>query len=218
MISEEFGIVPNPPFPRDAAIMGIMLLAALIITLTCKVDPAAISGESTFKGGMSAAACILGVAWVGNTFVAGQMDVISEFGSSAIQLAPWLLAVVLLFASALLYSQGLTSALFMPLAASIGITPWLMAASFPAVTGMYLLPTYPTTVAGIEMDDTGSTRIGKWVFNHPFLIPGVVSVLVAVLLGFVLAPVVIRIIRMSSFFPIPLFRTGRRPSKQVWIR
>lgn len=191
IISDSVGLIENPPLPRDAAIMCVMLLCALVITILCKVDPASVSSESTFRGGMSAATCILGVAWLGNTFVNGHLETIADAGGSVLESAPWLLTVVLFFASALLYSQGATTATFMPLAAAIGVAPVTMVAAFPAVTGLYLLPTYPTTVAAIEMDDTGSTRIGKWVFNHPFIVPGVVSVAVAVALGFLLAPILL---------------------------
>ena len=79
----------------------------------------------------------------------------------------------------------------MPVAQAMGVSGAVMVASFPAVTGLYLLPTYPTTVAAIEMDDTGSTRIGKYVFNHPFLLPGLVTVIVAVGLGFLIAPILL---------------------------
>lgn len=189
-VSESVGLIPNPPFPRNAAIMIIMLAVALLIGIFCKIQVDEVSSQSTFKGGMSAAVCILGVAWLGNTFVNGHIEEIAAVGGTVIESAPWLLAVVLFFASALLYSQGATTAAMMPVATAMGVAAPVMVASFPAVTGLYVLPTYPTTVAAIEMDDTGSTRIGKYVFNHPFLIPGVVTVAVAVALGFMLAPLI----------------------------
>lgn len=189
--SDMITIMQNPPYPRNAAIMIVMLAAALIMVFVCKPDVATVSSQATFKGGMSAATCILGVAWLGNTFVNGHIDEIKSVGENVLSGAPWLLAVVLFFASALLYSQGATTATLMPVAQAMGVSGSVMVASFPAVTGLYLLPTYPTTVAAIEMDDTGSTRIGKYVFNHPFLLPGVVSVVVAVAVGFALAPIIV---------------------------
>ncbi|MGO1592633.1 MAG: anaerobic C4-dicarboxylate transporter [Ancrocorticia sp.] len=189
--SDMIPIMQNPPYPRNAAIMIVMLAAALVMVFVCKPEVPAISSQATFKGGMSAATCILGVAWLGNTFVEGHLQEIEDVGASVLGSAPWLLAVVLFFASALLYSQGATAATLMPVAQTMGVSGAVMVASFPAVTGLYLLPTYPTTVAAIEMDDTGSTRIGKFVFNHPFLLPGVVSVVVAVGLGFLLAPIIV---------------------------
>ena len=189
-VSDSIALIENPTVPRNAAIMIIMLAVAMLIGLTCKISVDEVSSQSTFKGGMSAAICVLGVAWLGNTFVNGHLEEIASVGGSVIESAPWLLAVVLFFASALLYSQGATTAAMMPVASAIGVAPAVMVASFPAVTGLFVLPTYPTVVAAVEMDDTGSTRIGKFVFNHPFFIPGVVTVAVAVVLGFGLAPIV----------------------------
>ena len=189
--SSSLGLVKNPPLPQNAAIMTFMMAAGILIVLLCKAPLSQISSQSTYKGGTSAALCILGVAWLGNTFVNGHLELIKRFGGDVLSHYPWLFAVVLFFASALLYSQGATTATLMPVAQSIGVAATTMLASFPAATGLYLLPTYPTTVAAVELDDTGSTKIGKYVFNHPFLLPGVVSVVVAVGLGFLLAPLVI---------------------------
>lgn len=189
--SDRIPIMAEPPLPRNVAIMTFMLAAALVMVFVCKPNVAEISSMSTFKGGMSASVCILGVAWLGNTFVNGHIEEIKAVGESVLSSSPWLLAVVLFFASALLYSQGATTATLMPVAQAMGVSGAVMVASFPAVTGLYLLPTYPTTVAAIEMDDTGSTRIGKYVFNHPFLLPGLVSVVVAIALGFLMAPILL---------------------------
>jgi anaerobic C4-dicarboxylate transporter DcuA len=84
----------------------------------------------------------------------------------------------------LLYSQGATTKALMPAALAIGVSPLTAIASFAAVSALFVLPTYPTLLAAVEMDDTGSTRIGKAVFNHPFLIPGVVTITSSVLLAF----------------------------------
>lgn len=191
LISKQVGIIAQPPLSRDAAIMTFMMLTALIIMIVSKEPIEQFADQSTFKGGMTANMCILGVVWLGNTFVKNYLDLIQEVGGSIVNSHPWMLAIVLFFASALLYSQASTTATLMPVAAGIGISGATMVAAFPAVTGLYLLPTYPTTVAAIQFDDTGSTRIGKFVFNHPFILPGVVSVTVSVLLGFAVVGLVL---------------------------
>ncbi len=191
LTSPKVGLIEDPTLGRSPAIMTFMFAAGMIIVLTCKVSIGTITSQSTYKGGTSAAICILGVAWLGNTFVEAHIDEIKTVGGDVISQYPWLLAVVLFFASALLYSQGATTITLMPVAQGMGVAASTMLASFPAVTGLYLLPTYPTTVAAVEMDSTGTTRIGKYVFNHPFLLPGVVSVAVAVVLGFGLAPMIL---------------------------
>lgn len=175
----------NPPMLRDNAIMLFMLTAALVIVWLCKVETGMILQASTFKSGMSAAVCVLGVAWLGNVFVQNNIDLIKAFSSDILDYYPWLLAVALFFASMLLYSQAATTKALIPAAIALGVTPVSLIASFAAVSALFVLPTYPTLIAAVEMDDTGSTRIGKYVFNHPFMIPGVVTLFIAVLLGYV---------------------------------
>ena len=71
------------------------------------------------------------------------------------------------------------------------MSPVAAIASFGAVSALFVLPTYPTLLAAVEFDDTGSTRIGKYVFDHPFIIPGVIAISLSVILGLILAPMVI---------------------------
>ncbi|WP_458734461.1 anaerobic C4-dicarboxylate transporter [Zobellella taiwanensis] len=183
-ISDKVGLIPNPVLPRDAAIMIFMLTAAGAITLGCRLDAAAIPNMATFKSGMSACVCVLGVAWLGDTFVSNHIEEIKSFAGGLLETYSWLLAVTLFFASMLLYSQGATTKALMPAALAIGVDPLTAVASFAAVSALFVLPTYPTLLAAVEMDDTGSTRIGKAVFNHPFFIPGVVTIAASVALGF----------------------------------
>lgn len=183
--------IDNPTIGRSEAIMAIMLTAAGLISLVCKIDLAEISAMPTFRSGMCACICVLGVAWLGSTFVNGHLDEIKQFSSDLLSAYPWMLAVVLFFASMLLYSQGATTAALMPAAMAMGVDPIAAVAAFAAVSALFVLPTYPTLIAAIEMDDTGSTRIGKYVFNHPFLLPGVVTISVSVMCAFAIGSVVI---------------------------
>lgn len=100
-------------------------------------------------------------------------------------------AAVVFFASMLLYSQAATTRALMPAALALGVGPEAAIASFAAVSALFVLPTYPTPLAAMEFDDTGSTRLGKYVFDHPFLIPGVVTIVLAVSFAFLLAPLVV---------------------------
>lgn len=187
MISKNVGLIENPILSRDQAIIALMLSAATFIVIFCKVDTSEITSASTFKSGMSAAICVMGVAWLGNTFVGGHIDQIKEAASSLLNTYPWLLAVALFIAGTLLYSQAATAKALYPAALALGISPEAAIASFAAVSALFVLPTYPTLLAAVEMDDTGSTRIGKLVFNHPFLIPGVIAIALSVVFGFVMA-------------------------------
>lgn len=191
LISDSVGLITEPHIDRNQAIMAIMLTAAAAIVTVCKIEANDVSLAPTFRSGMSACICVLGVAWLGDTFVSNHLDSIKDFAGGLLQEYPWMLAVTLFFASMLLYSQGATTTALMPAALAIGVSPLTAVASFSAVSALFVLPTYPTLLAAVEMDDTGSTRIGKWVFNHPFMVPGVVTIVAAVSLGFVFGELIL---------------------------
>ena len=94
---------------------------------------------------------------------------------------PWLFGVALFVMSILLYSQAATIRAVVPLGIALGISPLLLIALFPAVNGYFFIPNYPTVVAAINFDRTGTTRIGKYILNHSFMMPGLVSTIVAIL-------------------------------------
>ncbi|MGL5163578.1 MAG: anaerobic C4-dicarboxylate transporter [Plesiomonas shigelloides] len=190
-ISPTVGLIETPVMPRNDAIIAFMLTAATAITVLCKVDSGKIVNAATFKSGMSACICVMGVAWLGDTFVAAHLDGIKETASSILNQYPWMLAVVLFFAAMLLYSQAATAKALLPAALALGVAPVTAIASFAAVSALFVLPTYPTLLAAVEMDDTGSTRIGKAVFNHPFMIPGVLCISLSVLFGFLVGGMVL---------------------------
>ncbi len=183
-ISKSVGLIQHPVLGRNEAIMAFMLSAAALIALVTKIDASKISTMSTFRSGMTACVCVLGVAWLGSTFVNAHVADIKDVAGTLLSDHPWTLSLVLFFASMLLYSQGATTVALMPAALAIGVAPLTAIASFAAVSALFVLPTYPTLLAAVEMDDTGSTRIGAYVFNHPFFVPGVVSIASSVALGF----------------------------------
>lgn len=191
LISKNIGIIQNPILSRDNAIISFMLGTAALIVMLCKLDTSQITSAPTFKSGMSAAICVMGVAWLGNTFVGAHIEGIKAASSGLLNSYPWMLAVVLFVAATLLYSQAATAKALYPAAFALGVSPIAAIASFAAVSALFVLPTYPTLLAAVEMDDTGSTRIGKFVFNHPFLLPGVIAISLSVLFGFIWASVMI---------------------------
>ena len=190
-ISPTVGLIKEPIIGRDHAIITFMLSAAALITLFCKVEAKNILNAATFKSGMSACICVLGVAWLGTTFVTAHLEEINVVAGNLLESKPWLLAVVLFFASMLLYSQAATTKALMPAALALGVSPLAAVASFAAVSALFVLPTYPTLLAAVEFDDTGSTRIGKYVFDHPFIIPGVVTITSAVTLAFIFGGIIL---------------------------
>ena len=189
--SDKVGLIKNAPIDRTSAIIAIMLTTATVIMLVAKLNPSEMLTAPTFKAGMSAAICVLGVAWLGTVFVQGHMEQITHLAGNVLQAQPWLLAVVLFLSASLLYSQAATAKALMPIAFTLGLGPVSIVASFAAVSALFVLPTYPTVLAAVEMDDTGTTRIGKYVFNHPFLIPGVVTIALTVVLAFGLGAIIL---------------------------
>ncbi|HSK23210.1 MAG TPA: anaerobic C4-dicarboxylate transporter [Egicoccus sp.] len=190
-ISDTVGLIAEPTLPRNEAIITIMLTIGTIITMMARFDPAKILKSQVFQSGMSATVCILGVAWLGTTFVNARMEQIQAMAGDILATRPWTLAIVLVFASALLYSQAATTKALMPAALALGVGPLGAIAAFPAVSALFILPTYPTLLAAVEMDDTGSTRIGKFVFNHPFMIPGMVNIALAVVFGYLFGSLIL---------------------------
>ena len=191
-ISPAVGLIKPVIVPRDAAIMSIMLTIGTLITMTCKVQIGNVASTSVFKSGMVACVCVLGVAWLGDTFVSGHVAEIKALAASSVSQYPALLAVVFFLAAMLLYSQAATAKAITPsIIAALGITAanpgdsYMLVACFAAVSALFVLPTYPTLLGAIQMDDTGTTRIGKYVFNHAFFIPGVLAIVFSVAFGFV---------------------------------
>ncbi|CAG0934854.1 Anaerobic C4-dicarboxylate transporter DcuA [Rhodocyclaceae bacterium] len=190
-ISSTFALIKEPVLKRDDAIISFMLGAATLICLFCKADAKNVLNAATFKSGMSACICVLGVAWLGTTFVTAHMKEINVFAANLLTAYPWMLAVVLFFAAMLLYSQAATTKALMPAALALGVSPVAAIAAFAAVSALFVLPTYPSLIAAVEFDDTGSTRVGKYVFDHPFLIPGTCTIVFAVILGFVFGEIIL---------------------------
>lgn len=191
-ISPAVGLIKPVIVPRDAAIMSIMLTIGTLITMTCKIQIGNVASTSVFKSGMVACVCVLGVAWLGDTFVSGHVAEIKALAASSVSQYPALLAVVFFLASMLLYSQAATAKAITPsIIAALGITAanpgdsYMLVACFAAVSALFVLPTYPTLLGAVQMDDTGTTRIGKYVFNHAFFIPGVLAIVFSVAFGFV---------------------------------
>lgn len=167
-----------------AHIIEVLMLsvAALILLLTGTSGMKAVK-SSVFNAGMQAVVAIFGIAWMGDTFISGNIAVIKENIFGLVTDMPWLFGIALFVMSILLFSQAATIRALLPLGMALGISPYMLIALFPAVNGYFFIPNYPTVVAAINFDTTGTTRIGKYVLNHSFMMPGLISTIVAVGLG-----------------------------------
>lgn len=170
-----------------AAIIEILMLtAAALILLLTKANGIKAAQGSVFSAGMQAVVAIFGIAWMGDTFLQGNMAELKGSIEGIVTQMPWLFGIALFVMSILLYSQAATVRAFMPLGIALGISPYLLIAMFPAVNGYFFIPNYPTVVAAINFDRTGTTRIGKYVLNHSFMMPGLIATITSVVTGIVL--------------------------------
>lgn len=169
----------------------IMLTVAALILICCKVNAAHMPKSNVFLAGMQAVISIFGIAWMGDTFFAAHLDLIRSWIQASVTSAPWLFAIALFVLSILLYSQAATVRALMPLGIALGLPPATLIAMFPAVNGYFFIPNYPTVIAAINFDQTGTTRIGKYVLNHSFMLPGLIATFLAIAIGFLLIQVVL---------------------------
>lgn len=164
----------------------LMMADAVFILLVGRGDVNKVTSGSVFSAGMSAVVGIFGVAWMGSTFYVGNETMINNALSGMVQYAPFLFAIALFVMSIMLFSQAATVMTLYPVGIALGISPLLLIAMFPAVNGYFFFPNYPTEVAALEFDRSGTTHVGKYVINHSFQLPGFVTTIVAVALAYVI--------------------------------
>ena len=188
------GAIPSLRPHFDGSPMGmahtieiVMLSIAALIILICKPDGNTITQGSVFHAGMRAIVAIFGIAWLGDTFIAGHGDMVKEAVSGLVEVAPWTFAFALFGLSVMVNSQGATTAVLVPVAITLGLPPAIIIAVFVAVNGYFFIPNYGPIIASIDFDRTGTTRIGKYIFNHSFMLPGLLSMIFSIGFGLVLA-------------------------------
>ena len=193
-----FGSVPSlrPSFIQEDGSVSVLGMAEVIeiimmsvgglILVFSKTDVTKVVKGSVFLAGMQAVIAIFGIAWLGDTFFQGNIDFFKTNIEHIVKEYPFLFAGALFIMSIFLFSQAATGRTLYPLGISLGIPPMMLVMMFPAVNGYFVIPNYPTLVAAINFDRTGTTRIGKYVLNHSFQIPGFVATIVALAVGYLL--------------------------------
>jgi len=169
------------------AIAIVMLAVAALILVVTKAPAAEVPKSKTCQSGVTAIIGILGLAWLGDTFIAANEAVIIGGLSDMARAAPWSFAIGLFVASMLLYSQAATARALMPLGLTLGIPPASLIGMFPAVNGYFFIPNYGTLIAAMQFDRSGTTRIGKYLLNHSFMLPGIITTVGGVGCGLLLA-------------------------------
>jgi anaerobic C4-dicarboxylate transporter DcuA len=184
--------LPGAKGPLDMPIVIeiVMMSVAAIMLAATKINVDEVPKTATLRAGVVAVIGIFGLAWMGDSFIAAHKDVIVPAIGKWAEAAPWTFAFGLFFASVLLYSQAATTRALMPLGMALGIPPQFLIAMFPSVNGYFFIPTYGSLIAAINFDLSGTTKIGKYVLNHSFMIPGLVATSVTVVTGLALARVI----------------------------
>jgi anaerobic C4-dicarboxylate transporter DcuA len=172
------------------AIMIVMLAAAGTNMVLFGASAVKTVKGSIMNAGMVALISIAGLGWLGSSFFEGNRRFIIHGISGTVQQHPWVFAVGLFALSVLLASQAATIVTLMPVGIALGLGFPLLIAVFPAVNGYFFLPTYATLLAAISFDQTGTTRIGKYILNHSFMVPGMVATVSSVAIGFLIAKIV----------------------------
>lgn len=188
-----FGSIPGLRPSFDGKVMDmpslieiLMLSAAALILIISRTDGIKATQGSVFPAGMQAVIAIFGIAWMGDTFINGNITELTGSIEGIVRQMPWLFGVALFVMSILLYSQAATVRAIVSLGIALGISPMMLIALFPAVNGYFFIPNYPTVIAAINFDRTGTTGIGKWVLNHSFMMPGLVATIVSIVIGLLL--------------------------------
>lgn len=162
----------------------VMMSTAGLMLILSKADINKAVKGSVFIAGMQAVIAIFGIAWMGDTYFNGNIEFFKDHIAEIVNQYPFLFAVALFVMSIFLFSQAATVRTLYPLGLGLGISPLAMVAMFPAVNGYFFIPNYPTVVAAINFDRTGTTHIGKYVLNHSFQLPGFVATIVAIAVGY----------------------------------
>ncbi len=173
----------------NIAIQIIMLCATAFMIIFCKVDLKKAAGGTVWRSGMVAVVAIYGIAWMADTYFGNYMDQIKEMLTGLVSQYPWSIALVFFAVSVLINSQGAVVVAMLPLAYSLGIPGPVLLGVLPSVYGYFFIPNYPSDIATVNFDRTGTTVIGKYLLNHSFMMPGLVSTIIATIVGYLITMV-----------------------------
>ncbi|WP_373603188.1 anaerobic C4-dicarboxylate transporter [Aggregatibacter sp. HMT-949] len=162
-----------------------MLLAGALIIIFTKTDASKISKNEIFRSGMIALVAVFGISWMAETMFSVHTPMMKAALGDVVKAHPWTYAVMLLLISKFVNSQAAALVAFVPLALGIGVDPAIILAFAAACYGYYILPTYPSDLAAIQFDRSGTTHIGKFVINHSFILPGLIGVITSCIFGYI---------------------------------
>ena len=167
----------------------ILISAAALMIIFCGAKPKNAVAGNVWQSGMVAVVAIYGIAWLANTFFGAHMDQIKDILGTMVAEYKWTVALMFFVFSVLINSQGAVIVSLLPVAYALGVPGWVLLGALPCVYGYFFIPNYPTDIATVNMERTGTTKIGKFVFNHSFMVPGLISVVVSTLVCYALASI-----------------------------
>ena len=174
----------------NICIQIIMLMAAACNLMFCKAAPKKAVAGAVWQSGMVAVVAIYGIAWLADTYFSNYMDQMKLMLTDLVTAYPWSIAFVFFLVSVLINSQGAVVVAMLPLAYELGIAGPVLLGVLPSVYGYFFIPNYPSDIATVNFDRSGTTVIGKYLLNHSFMMPGLISVVVATIVGYLLTNVI----------------------------
>lgn len=171
----------------NLVIQIIMISAAALMVIFCKAKPKAAVGGAVWQNGMVAVVAIYGIAWMCDTYFSNYTSEMNVMLSDIVEKYPWSMAFVFFLVSVLINSQGAVVVAMLPLAYQLGIPGWVLLGIMPSVYGYFFIPNYPSDIATVNFDRSGTTVIGKYLLNHSFMAPGLIHVVTATIAGYCIA-------------------------------
>lgn len=187
-----FGLIPSLRKVNMVQTIELVMLSVVLVNVSIgAVKANQIAKSGIFISGTEAVVSIFGVVWMSNTFINANEAFLTENLQGIVSGHTWVFAIAVFLMSALLFSQAATVKAVMPLGVKLGILPANLLAMYPAVCGDFFIPSYPTLVAAMNFDKTGTTRVGKYLLNHSFMLPGLVMTIVTIATAFLISNLIL---------------------------
>ena len=178
----------------NLVIQIVMITAAALMIIFCKAAPKKAVAGAVWQSGMVAVVAIYGIAWLADTYFSNYMAEMQAMLGNLVEAYPWTIAIAFFLVSVLINSQGAVVVAMLPLAYKLGIEGWVLLGVLPSVYGYFFIPNYPSDIATVNFDRSGTTVIGKYLLNHSFMMPGMVHVITATAVGYILSYIIYNVI------------------------
>ena len=179
--------VVKKPLAMNLVIQIIMISAAALMIIFCKAKPKKAVGGAVWQSGMVAVVAIYGIAWLADTYFGNYMKEMQLMLTDLVSAHPWTIAIAFFLVSVLINSQGAVVVAMLPLAYTLNIEGWVLLGVLPSVYGYFFIPNYPSDIATVNFDRSGTTVIGKYLLNHSFMMPGLISVITSTLVAYTIS-------------------------------